>query len=68
MRFSLWQAGRVRNAHYAMMNAKLPIAMDMDIALVVNVNVSEAIKELCAKKVGLTHNFVVPSLLNPSLQ
>lgn len=51
------QAGRVKNVHCAMMNAKWPIATDTAIVLAANVNVSEATKEPCAKKVS--HNYLL---------
>lgn len=51
------QAGRVKNVHCAMMNAKWPIATDTAIVLAANANVSEATKEPCAKKVS--HNYLL---------
>lgn len=47
------QVGRVKNAHCVMMNARLLTVMATDTALAVNVNVFEATRELCAKKVRL---------------
>lgn len=56
MSASVTPAGRVKNVHCAMMNAKWPIAMVTVIVLAANVNVSEATKEPCAKKVTY-HDF-----------
>lgn len=49
------QVGRVKNVRCVMMNAKWPTAMVTVIVLAANVNVSEAIKEPCAKKVKFIH-------------
>jgi hypothetical protein len=49
---SVIPAGKVKNAHCGMMNARCQIVMDMDIALVVNVPVYVAIRAHSVKKVS----------------
>lgn len=44
-------AGKVKNVHWDMMNAKYPIVMDMVIVLVANAHVYEDIRENTVKKV-----------------